>query len=481
MLLFVPNFANAQPDSITAVPGDPVLMLGGFDLGRLGYQKEEFFLSGTATSYQLSAPASADGDWTAVPADTSPYATRIVVVRPNDAAKFNGTAVVEWLNVTAGQDTPADWMVAHREILRRGYAYVAVSAQKVGVEGGPSIMGMGVALKKANPERYGSLSHPGDAFSYDIFSQVGAALKAPDASGLLGALVPQRVLAIGESQSAAYLTSYVNAVDSLARVYDGFFIHSRFGSAAALDGSGMSRGAGAIPPHVQFRADLRAPVLALITETDLLGGGISGYHGARRPDDDQLRVWEVAGTAHADNYLFMGAVMDSGLQSSSELAPVFVPTANAMGQTLAKPMNPGMPHHYVTEAALAGLDGWIRTGEAPASTPRLELAPGENGAAPSLVRDANGLALGGVRTPWVDVPTIRLSGTGNSGGFIAMLAGTGEPIDKATLAKLYPGGKADYLERFEAALDAAIDAKHILPEDRQEILEIAAINFDPAP
>jgi hypothetical protein len=141
-------------------------------------------------------------------------------------------------------------------------------------------------------------------------------------------------------------------------------------------------------------------------------------------------------------------------------------------------MNPGMPHHYVVQAALAALNDWVQTGTAPTGTSTMKLAPAEDGVTPSLVRDDNGLALGGVRTPWVDVPTIRLSGTGNSGGFIAMLAGVGEPFDEATLEALYPGGKDEYLQQFEAALDEAIKAKHILPEDRQEILDVAAINFD---
>jgi hypothetical protein len=37
------------------------------------------------------------------------------------------------------------------------------------------------------------------------------------------------------------------------------------------------------------------------------------------------------------------------------------------------------------------------------------------------------------------------------------------------------------MRRFTAALDAAIAAGHVLPADRQEILEVAAINYDAAP
>ena len=481
-----PASAQAENAAVTAQPGKPTLMLGAFDLAALGYQTDEFFFSGTASSYRLAGPPSADGQWQASPLDQAPFTTRFVVIRPSDPAKFNGTLLVEWLNVTAGQDTPADWMVAHREMLRRGYAYVAVSAQKVGVEGGVAAMGQpGAPLKKVNPERYAALSHPGDAFSFDMFSQVGAALKSSfgkSAAGPLGPLVPQRVLAIGESQSAAYLTTYVNAVDPLAKVYDGFLIHSRFGSSAAIEGTAMRGAAANYPEHVRFRQDLRVPLLTFISETDLLGARLSGYHASRRPDDRRLRVWEVAGTAHADNYLFMGAAMDSGSRSSAELAKVFRPMKTSLAGQSAAPFNEGMPHHYVLQASLAALDGWVRSGRPPASTAPLMLATGgKPGEAPSLTLDANGLARGGVRSPWVDVPTIRLSGKGDPNSFIGMLAGSGEPFDQPTLARLYPGGKADYLRRFTRSLDAAIRAGHMLREDRQEILEIAAINFDAAP
>jgi Alpha/beta hydrolase domain len=470
--------AQAFP-AVVAVPGKPSFLMGAYDLGALGYEESEYFLSGTATAYQLPGPPTPDGRWTVNPAATAPYATRLIVIRPTDPSKFNGTVLVEWLNVTAGQDTPADWMVAHREMIRKGYAYVGVSAQKVGVEGGGAIMGSaGVSLKKADPARYGTLDHPGDAFSYDIFSQAGAAVKAPGASGLLSLLKPQRVLAIGESQSAAFLTTYVDAIDPVAKVYDGVMIHSRFGSGAALDGTRMDSGASAMPPAVRFRPDLRVPLLVVITETDMLGGRLPGYHAAQQPDTDHLRVWEIAGTAHADNYLFGGAFIDSGLEPTAALAHIFIPNANTPAGKIDKPGNPGMPHHYVVEAALASLDRWVRTGAPPVSAPKLVLATGGKvGVDPSLALDANGLAQGGVRTPWVEVPTIRLSGAGNSGSFLAVLVGLGEPFDQAALARLYPGGKAEYLKRFEASLSAAIKAGYILPEDRREILAIAAMNY----
>lgn len=475
----MPAAAHAEKRSIAPLAGQPVLMLGSFDLGQLGYHSEEFTVAGSATSYRMIAGPTADGNWDIVPDKAAPYKTRVVVVRPDDPLKFNGVVLVEWLNVTAGQDTAADWMVVHREILRRGYAYVAVSAQRVGIEGGAAAMpgAPGMSLKKADPARYGSLSHPGDAWSYDIYSQVAQALKAKDASGLLGPLVARKVLSIAESQSAAFQVTYINAVDCLARVYDGFFVHSRFGGASGIDGTAMRAGSDG-PAYVKFRRDPRVPVLGLITETDLLGGGIPGYSGARQPDNDTLRVWELAGAAHADGYQFTGAFVDSGLLPHAELARVFVPTESLPGFQLAKPYNAGMPQHYAAEAALAALTSWVETGTPPISTRRLELTSDSSHAGEEhLAVDANGLALGGVRTPWVDVPTMRLAGYGNSGGFVAAIAGVSEPFSKVQLEKLYPGGKAEYLTLFAIALHRAIAEGHLLREDWQEILDIAGINY----
>src|SRR6266853_1207629 len=123
----------AESPTAVAVAGPPALQLSNFDLAPLGYKIEEFFVSGTASSYKLSSAPTSDGRWNAVPAENVPYATRIVTVRPSDPKKFNGTVVVEWLNVSGGGDGAADWIGLHREILRNGYAYVGVSAQKVGV------------------------------------------------------------------------------------------------------------------------------------------------------------------------------------------------------------------------------------------------------------------------------------------------------------------------------------------------------------
>jgi hypothetical protein len=153
-------------------------------------------------------------------------------------------------------------------------------------------------------------------------------------------------------------------------------------------------------------------------------------------------------------------------------------TSKVLGSDLAKPLNNAPQHHYVVEAALWNLDRWIRTGQAPPIAAPMKLSvPSQPGAPPRIALDASGLAQGGVRTPWVDVPTARLSGVGNSGGTLGFMVGVSEPFDAATLDRLYPGGKREYLKKFEASLSSAIKAGFILPADKKEILNLAAIAY----
>ena len=466
--------AYAESPTVTPLAGQPSLLFGAYDTASVGYTNQEFVIAGEATSYSMPQPPSRDGRWNASPAVKAPYVTRIVVMRPADAKRFNGTVIVEWLNVSGGVDSPAVWLMAHRQIVRAGYGYVAVSAQKVGVEGGPSVMGPDSSLKKTQPQRYGSLRHPGDAFSYDVFSQAGRVVRNARPGGILGPLTAKHIIAVGESQSAVFMTTYVNAVDTLARVYDGFLIHSRFGGASQLDGV-MAIDVAHGLAGIRLRPDLRVPVLTFITEGDLVGfHGVIGFYTARQPDTDRLRTWELAGASHADNYTIVVSPIDTGSVPVEKLAAAYAPTTSILGEKVPKPINFGPQQHYIVQTALDGLERWVRTGAAPPTSPRIELTDTNS---VRLVLDEHGIAKGGIRTPWVDVPTARLSSDPNPGSLMVALFGTSEVFEPAQLKTLYPGGKADYLKRFEAALDRTIEQGFILRADRQEILDLAAAMY----
>jgi hypothetical protein len=466
---------------LEAVPGKPNLLLGGFEIDSVGYVAEEFFISGTASSYGSEAALDPDGRWQVTTSGTADYTTRLVALTPANRSgcpEFNGTVLVEWLNVSGGIDAPALWLMAHREVLRAGYAYIAVSAQKVGVDGGASLMGIDMSLKAQDPARYASLTHPGDAFAFDIFSQVGELLRG---GGILSDLRPQHVVGLGESQSAVFLTTYINAVDPLAKIYDGFLVHSRFGPAAPLDGSSLIeelQSPTGQQAAVRFRPDLRVPVITIITETDLFSENPPGYYRARQPDNEWLRVWEIPGTAHADNYTIQVAAIDTGLAPLDDIAAAYAPTKMLMGQQLGHYINFAPQHHYVVQAAIAALTTWVATGKPAPSAPAIEVRKTE---APQPVLDGNGVTQGGVRTPWVDVPSARTSGIippeAAAESIMAWLFGCGEPFDADTLRRLYPGGPTEYLDSFTAALDAAIGSGFILAADRAEILALAAASY----
>jgi len=423
------------------------------NLASIGYAETEFAAAGTATAYKMNGAPTADGRWTFIPNGTAPYKTRVLVRAPSDPAKFSGNVVFEWLNVSGGVDANPDWTSLKEEIVRAGDAWVGVSAQFIGVEGGPVLVKVNVpgseaagkGLKKIDPARYGTLHHPGDGFAYDIYTQVARAIRA--GNGMSG-LKPQRLLATGESQSAFALVSYFNGVQPLTHAFDGFFIHSRGAVGLPLVGAGESSNiANAISGTATiFRTDQTAPIMDIQTETDV--ASILNSYAARQPDSAHFRLWEVAGTAHADAHL----VGDS-----------------------AKLMNCGLPindgaMHIVAKAALRALTTWVTTGQAPVIAPRLDVVANPK---PTVQRDADAIALGGIRTPPVDVPVAALSGApGPNPSTICLLLGSSKPFTAERLAQLYTS-RAEYLQKFTAATDATIKAGFALPEDRAALLAFA--------
>lgn len=426
----------------------------GTDLAAIDYVEEEFFASGEATSYTAEARPAANGRWTATPAETAPYKTRFVVRRPADADRFNGTVVVEWLNVSAVEASP-EWSYASPAIIDAGAAWVGVSAQALGVVGGTAIIQTGSpeqaggngGIRASNPERYASLAHPGDAFAFDIYSQIGAALRDPGDVAVLGDAKARYVLAVGESQSAGYLTGYANGFQKEVNAFDGFLIHSRGSGGAHVDGTRAIRGA--TTPY-RLRTDLDVPIMIFETETDV--GPLLKYALARQPDTELLRTWEVAGTAHADQYL----IEKSGFRPCPA------------------PVNSG-PQHYVVTAALDALMRWVEDGTAPARAERIETG-GADGT--TIVRDEMGIAVGGVRTPPVDAPVVVLSGDTQEGApVLCALFGKTTPMGPEAIKDRFPT-RQDYLDTFDESLAEAVQDGFVREADRDDFAaEARAFEF----
>jgi len=417
------------------------------DLAARGYVAEEYFLDGTATRYRPKGDAllSADGRWDAEPDGTAEYRTRVLVVRPNDPAAGNGTAVVQWLNVTAGYDLGT----ADDEELLSGYVWVGVSAQKVGIDGfppeAPRYSGRQApmpALKVWDPERYASLVHPGDRYSFDIFTQAGAAVRS---GALTGDVRVERMIATGASQSGARLTTYINAVHPLVGLYQAF-VPTITGGAGSLLGD--------IPPNTpttdvarrmtrtRMRNDINEPVMIVNSECEAVA-----MYPARRDDDDTFRFWEVAGAPHV--------VAVAAAQTPRE------------GGRIDNPLT----YRPVLSAAYGAVHRWLVDGTPPAVQPRISFVDDS-----TIVRDSYGNAVGGIRLPEMGAPIAEYHGRDEATGLLA-LYGWARPFSRDELRSLY-GSREAYVDAFRAAVDdlaatGALRAKDV-PSTKDSAEKIAA-------
>ena len=340
----------------------------------------------------------------------------MVVRRPLSQAGFNGTVLVEWQNVTAGYDLDALW---NRRHIREGYAWVGVSAQRVGVD----------QLRAWSPTRYGGLDVTGggafttDQLSYDIFAQAAQALKSPGAVDPLAGLEVERVLAVGASQSAGRMTVYYNVVLPQEQpVFDGY---------AFIVGSAPSRVG-------------TEPIIQVLSETDVT------TPATRRPDSDVFRRWEVAGAAHSgwegQEYRRPLQIRDLGA------APVYNCTNPPFSRILLS---------QVIEAAYGHLARWVDGGAPPPHAPYLEFT-----ASGTKARNELGLALGGIQLSQVAVPTALNTGS-NSGPSFCILFGTHVPFDDAQLDALYRN-HGRYVSAVTHTDNANMRAGFLLASDARE-------------
>jgi Alpha/beta hydrolase domain len=437
----------AAPD----VPGAPshnyIFFASNHDLAAHGYVEEEYFIRGTASTYTITDPQK-----TAAVKDSGiPYYTRVVVRRPADPKRFNGTALVEWDNVTNQFDAENVWFFDWEHMMRAGYVWVGVSPQTVGI----------AALKKWSPARYGEFDvgkvvagtgprggPDADAESYDIFSQVGAALRHPAGVDMLHGLKPKILLAAGESQSASRLANYANSVQPLAHIYDGFLLLSAVGQ--------------------RIRDDVMVPVFKINTEHDTVTGDAAVW----QPDTAKFRSWDVAGSSHVDQHLRASRepleLRDNGLSLEARMAPL---CANPQVGTR-------VPTGYVVGSAFDKLAKWAAGGPPPPSAPHLDITQVNQRPAQSVVaRNEDHLAQGGIQLSQLAVPTQINFGVGGPADPGAAAAG-GEAIGAGAcvrwgysvdmpaeaLAVRY-SSHAAYVAAVKKVTDANVKKGYILPFD----------------
>jgi hypothetical protein len=409
-----------------------------FDLAEHGYVEEEWFLRGDASTYG-PAPGTfltGDGNWSTVVTGSGAFSTRLLVRRPADAATFDGTVVLEWLNVSGGIDLDPVWAQASAEIMRSGNAWIGVSAQRAGVSGPPLVPGFSQPLALWDPERYGTLDVPHDDLSYGILTAAARLAR----EGALTAQAPVDVLiASGASQSANRLVTYVNGVHPLVGAIDAFLVQGRVSTTCPSLAAGVDS-----PDPVTLRTSAAAaPVVVLESEFDTMRSW-----QARQPDSERFRLWEVAGSTHQDEFVER--------------------TLNAQFARDLGHEQPGcdcavndMPFHYVEHAALAHLRGWVRHDEPAPELPRISM-----NAAGDADRDHHGNARGGIRLPHVAVPVAQYGPVGTPTR--CALRGFVKPFSPEQFAEVYPS-RDNYVERFAAATQDAVESGFLLEVDAAEV------------
>jgi hypothetical protein len=421
--------AGPKPVVEGPVPGTPV-GAAPYDVSGAGYVEQEFFLSGTAKTYTT-------------PARTAPFKVRMLVYRPTSAKAFNGSAIAEWENVTAqvpGGHPMFAWLDSYA--LTNGYAFVQIAAQATPAPAGSAGHGeLGHVVM--DPARYRSLAHPGDDFSYDIFTQAMRSLTSRRGSDPMGGLNVKQVIATGNSQSASRLHTYVETVQREARVAD----------ALLLDAGGSKT----------FANELPLPTIQLLSE--------DGFSADAPNRTSNYRLWEVAGASHNDadfnRNLNAVAVPGATKRSWAEQQELFRNRHyGEQGLTEHATCVVGVggnefPRRYAVAAAVEGLRQWVRSGRPAPSAPRVQY---DGSGAP--VKDEHGNVVGGLRLPPLDVPVATYYGD------TCTLFGMNVPLAPTVISELYPTHDS-YVAQLRTATRAALARGWMVPQDAAELMRLA--------
>ncbi len=423
----VPVTATSTPWAATDKP-----------LASYGYVEQEFKYSGDAFAYDTSGAAETTGTkiTTGGTADDGkhPYTTRMIVRRPANPDDFNGTVVVEWQNVTATFDLEANWFGDPDYLLKNGYAYVAISAQRVGVN----------SLRSWSAARYGDLdvsdrnagteTITNDALSYDIYGEgLKALLDGGNGADPLGSLpTPDTVIATGESQSGGRLNTYYNKIQPIHELADAFLLTVASGT---------------------IREDRPEPMIRVLSENE-------NKTPQTAPDAGNYRQWEVAGGSHLPRMAF------ENFQKPIERDLGIVLSASCEKYPLSRVQWP-----FVVNSAYDHLVKWANGGDAPPIAPRGQYDPSADPAASDkLQRDSLGIAQGGIRMPEMTVP-VRVNtginalapGGGIFSAFCPLLGSTEDLPDSAILSRY--DDWADYVAQAQAKANQLAAQGFILSED----------------
>jgi hypothetical protein len=459
-----------------------------------GYEESEYFISGkgnlyeyTPTGIQVVTPCPASAE--PLGCTGIPYTTRMLVKRPRNPRKFSGTVVVEPLNPSAGYDIAAVWDRSWPYFVRNGDIFV----------GWTSRYGTINTLRQFNPTRYAPLtwgqnSAVDDGITFDIAAQVGALFKGNRRGSPTHGLKVRRVFEAGFSQDGGFTFTQADVFNALERMPDGGPVYDGYVPGGTLGPSNIDFGltpAGALPagdPRIQMQPR-DVPVIQINTETEEALAGLIGPGGLayRRPDGnargDRYRLWEVPGASHVSNDLNSSPITLQ--RSQAELQGIPVAALPPVGCTHMQFVNgpsagvPGVvdpntyPFSNVANAAFADLTKWVDDGVPPPHAPTIDVS-----GTGMVLRDSFGNAVGGLRTPFLDVPTASYTPADTVAhstvfsGF-CVLFGYNTPFSQATLHSLYRS-HGQYVARVARESNRLVREGFWMRPDAEQVIEQAA-------
>ncbi|MDG2002367.1 MAG: alpha/beta hydrolase domain-containing protein [Novosphingobium sp.] len=400
---------NAQP---VAGPGLPLPILQPHD-----FIEQEFFVSGVI--------------------DGRPYRTAMLVRRPRDPAKFSGLVAVETVHLAGA----IPFWGSARVWLEGNHGWVGVASQKGALD---------KHLKRTNPGRYAALDIPDlaepddswmraskqDRFSQKIMTQVGALLKSNSQGGPFGDTQVKYLLMGGSSQTGGTTLRYIEESHDAARMADGSPIFDGYAPWEAFPKEPVSAKG--------------SQIVHLVTEGDVMSYRMRSRPMATGEDrdgrDGGYRHYQVTGASHVGT---RGPAADA-LRAYGTLDNL------EAGQEVSS-----FPQAEVLTPANKFLVDWVMQGKAPPPGQHLDVKDGK------IARDANGLAKGGVRSAWVDLPRTRYVASLPPKG---TLYGLEEPFSQEKLDQLYGSCNA-WLAKFDARIDAMLASGWLFADDAAKLKE----------
>jgi len=427
-----------------------------FDLSKVGYVEEEYIVSGTANVYDWAADGSVN-----VKTPNAPYTTRILVRRPSTG--FSGTVIVEPLFGARRFDWSMMWGFSHDHIIDHKDAWVGIT-MPTSADG----------LKKFNPVRYSDLSFANpsttpcagaqnnavspteEGLRWDTISQVGAWLKG----------APLRAQYLFLTQQGADPATYANAIHANLQngkpVYDGYLLKAGFGMGRI---SQCAPAPAANDPR-QMVKNVGVPVIAVAAQGEVIGGTYASRRDDSDEPNDRYRLYEVASAGHIDKSAYFGfpAQPDQVKAVGTAQGTVEWPF-NAPCEPAIPLMDPSLIA-FVFNSSFANLDQWVRKGTPAPRASRIELKDAGTPQA-SVVTDKLGHGLGGVRTPFVDVPDANYF-TNSPGPGNCREMGHKASYDAAKINELY-GSRKSFATRFSETVDRLVKERWLTEGDAKRL------------